>query len=105
MPLIQYEQDSPEVITAVRARISAMEGVLRKLNAQGETQSLIGRTQEIAGMSGYLSALHEYGLLSSERFTSLNGEKVAAAQAAKNVAAANCRQRDYLSRKYLVLII
>lgn len=78
MPLIQHEQDSPEVIAKVRARITAMAGVLRKLEAQSDAQPLIGMTQEMAGMSGYLSALHEYGLLSSNMYTRLVGEKVAA---------------------------
>lgn len=74
MPLIQIEQDSPEVIERVRAQIEEMA---KRLRTHPE---LVLIAEE--AVYGYITALLHHHLLSIERVEQLQGEKRAAAKAA-----------------------
>ncbi|KIL03158.1 hypothetical protein EGJ28_16315 [Stutzerimonas xanthomarina] len=86
MPLIQIEQDSPQVIEVARARIAAMAGELRKINTRGDRTAQLDKVRETASLTGYLSALVQHGLLSGDAFTDLIAEKSAAALDADKAA-------------------
>ena len=73
-------QDSPEVIDAARALISAMASQLRKIVARGSDTAQLDLARETAGVSGHLNALQLHGLLSIEKYGELMAEKVAAAR-------------------------
>jgi hypothetical protein len=80
MPLIQIEQDSPEVIDSARVLIAAMAGELRKIIARGHETAQLDKARETAGVSGHLNALQLHGLLSLDKYNELLAEKVAAAR-------------------------
>lgn len=81
MPLIQIEQDSPEVIDAARALITAMADEVRKIIARGNETAQLDKARETAAASGYLNALQLHGLLSMGKYSELIAEKVAVIRA------------------------
>ena len=75
MPLIQIEQDSPELIAQVRRHIDEMVERTRK------HPSIAMVAEEFA--YGYLTALLDHRLLSNEQWQQLSVEMRAAAHAAR----------------------
>lgn len=82
MPLIQIEQDSPEVIDSARALITAMASEVRKITARGNETAQLDKARETAAVSGYLNALQFHGLRSLDKYSDLLAEKVAATKGA-----------------------
>lgn len=85
MPLIQIEQDGPELLDAARALIAAMANELRKIKARNLSTAQFDAGREKAAVSGYLHALHLHHLLSDGQYSELMTEKVDAAKAAEAV--------------------
>lgn len=74
MPLIQIEQDSPELIAQVNREIEQM--VVRIRNNAGSV--IVPMAEEY--VMGYLSALYQQSLLSDAQWRCLRAEAVAAAK-------------------------
>ncbi|WP_339436821.1 hypothetical protein [Pseudomonas sp. EL_65y_Pfl1_R32] len=83
MPLIQIEQDSPEVIDSARILIAAMAEEVCKILTRGNEAAQIDKTRETAAVSGHLNAMQLHGLLSMDTYGDLIAEKVAAVRAAE----------------------
>ncbi len=80
MPLIQIEQDSPELIALVRSQINEMTERMRKHPSQIVNEV----AQEM--VYGYLVALLQLNLVSDGRWQELADEMRAAAKAARGGA-------------------
>ncbi|MGE8063765.1 hypothetical protein [Pseudomonas sp. NPDC089569] len=77
MPMIQIEQDSPELIAQVRSHIVEMVERTRK------HPSIAMIAEEF--VAGYMTSLLEHHLLSGEQWKQLSAEMRAAAHTARTV--------------------
>ena len=74
MPMIQIEQDSPELIALVNSQIEQMVERMRRMPGT----VIVAVAEEF--VRGYLTALSEQDLLSNAQWQRLTAEVMAAAQ-------------------------
>jgi hypothetical protein len=77
-PVIQIEQDNPELLSLTRAEMARAAESVRLSYGKAESLGMITRTHESGVMVGYLNALVRGRLLSHERWLALLEEWEAA---------------------------
>ncbi|MHC8403524.1 hypothetical protein ACYZTX_29895 [Pseudomonas sp. MDT1-17] len=81
MPLIQIEQDNPELLASTRAEMAKSAEAVRQSYGKAEPMGISTRTHESGVMVGYLNALARNHLLSHEVWSTLVAEWEAAKKA------------------------